>query len=139
MLKHGIFSKSFEDSIYPYSLSFIDPKLEQAYAQARTEFRLITRNSTWFLWTIIAGYFIFVILDVISASSGSSEYGYSTATWVSHALLVPISIFEVVCYRCNSMHEWRGIVASVLGTIILFFNAFESFYNSMYYPFVGIG
>ena len=139
MLKHGIFSKSFEDSIYSYSLGFIDPKLEQAYAQARTQFRLITRNSKCFLWTIVAGYFMFAILDVVAASSGSSEYGYSTATWIAHGLMIPIGIFEIACYSCRSMNGWRGIVASVLGTIILFFNAFESFYSSMYYPFMGIG
>ena len=139
MLKNGTLSKPFEESIYSYSLCFIDQKLEDEYMKAKTEFRLITPTAKCFMWTIMFAYVFFIIFDAFSALGGNTKYGYSIACWVSHSLLIPVAIFEIICYVRPSIHEWRGIAISIVGTIVTFFNGFDSFYQTEYYPYIGIG
>ena len=133
----GLFKKSFEASIHGFSLRFKNEALENDYVAARTSLKLLSRSSRRFLLAAMAGYFAVYIIDIICAVATSPDYTYSPQVWGFTGLLIPIVIFEALCYCFDYLVPLRGTAFTVIGALVMFHNNFSNFEAKVFYPFVG--
>jgi len=138
MESKGIIQDSFETNIYPDSLRFKDAQLEKDYVNAKTEFKLLSANSKFFLLAALLGHFIFALFDIIAALGLDPNYTLSTEAWVFYSLMIPSALCEAICFLCTKLSPCRGIVVTILGCLILFHNDFNTFSPDTFYPFLGI-
>ncbi len=133
----GLFHKPFESSIYPFSLRFKDHDLEHAYLTTRGNLELLSNSSKLFLVAALAGHFVIYLIDIIATLATNPDYKFSTAAWVFYSILIPIIISEILCFACNRLVPYRGIIFTVVGGMVLFHNDFANFEAKLFYPFVG--
>ncbi len=137
MDKHGLLKSCFDDSIYSFTFRFKDPTMEDGYLKAKEKLQFLTSSSKRFLLSVVFGFFIVVAVDIITAVSSNSEYNFTIGIWVVYSLLIPATIFEAAGYFCPAFSQLRGIAVTLIGTVVLFHNSFNTYKDKIYYPYVG--
>ncbi|MDR3549382.1 MAG: hypothetical protein P4M11_14145 [Candidatus Pacebacteria bacterium] len=138
MARSGLAFESFEGSICSFSLWFKDPDLELAYRQARSELKLVTVATKRFLMMTLVAHFSMRLLDLGSAIGGNPNYNLDRDAWIVYSTLLLILAAELASYFCIRLSNFRGILVTVLGLLILLNTNFSSFSDKVYYPFPGV-
>ena len=133
----GLLSHPFEDSIYPFSLKFKNPALEEAFVEAQTSMKFVSKSTRNFLIFILAGHVTVHIIDVAEAMGVTPDYKFSLETWIIYGFLPIVMILEGIFYRYDSLAVARGIPMTIIGSFALFHNNFDIFVNDVFYPFTG--
>ena len=134
---NGFFQKPFESTINHLTLRFLNKEMEKKYTSIAHNFSLLSAKSKYLFIFLGIGALVVYGLDIIAAVYTSPYYSYSSNVWVFVFMMVPTSIIEVICFKCERFSLFRGIAFTILGTPTQFIRNYGSFESQVYYPFIG--
>jgi len=138
MAKYGLLQNSFEDSIYSFTLKFKDIEMEESYMALKSSMKMLTSSSRCFLFVVVIGFFAITLLDMSSALTSNPEYKFAASVWVVYSTIFLAFAVEFICFFCDRLSNYRGIMITIIGCLVLVYNSFSVNYQKIFYPFIGI-
>ncbi len=129
-------TRTFEESISPYSLKFHQPALEKIFLESRLKFLRLPPITKYLIWGIAGFFATMLIADIIRLiiERASTEYIYIRS--LAFGLLTGGIVLELLAWKCRHFALFRSVPTHLLCSFMAIYSSFSDYADTFPFPVI---